>query len=118
MNQLFIFILGLILGGIVVWLWIQRNKAKIASSPTPRNDGSPGQDKLQEFNAEREKEREANKEKILKLLEERGEVANNDVEVLLSVSDATATRYLDELEKDGNIKQIGKTGHYTHYQKV
>ena len=45
-------------------------------------------------------------------------VSNDDVERLLSVSDATATRYLDEFEKEGLIKQQGKTGKYTYYSKL
>jgi len=40
------------------------------------------------------------------------------VENLLLVSDATATRYLDELEKEGKIKQVGKTGKGVFYEKA
>jgi Fic family protein len=40
------------------------------------------------------------------------------VEKLLHVSDATATRYLETLEKEGKIKQVGKTGKHTHYEKI
>ncbi len=111
MNQLFIFILGLILGVFVVWflIWSKVVKHGIKSQP--------GVDKLQEFNAEREKEREVNKQKILNLLEEKIKIANDDIQKLLSVSDATATRYLDELEKDGQIKQVGQVGHYVYYEK-
>jgi Fic family protein len=37
---------------------------------------------------------------------------------LLGVSDATTERYLDELEKEGALKQFGKTGRSTHYKVV
>ncbi|MDO8553056.1 MAG: hypothetical protein Q7S01_06080 [bacterium] len=37
---------------------------------------------------------------------------------LLHVSDATATRYLTALEKDGKIKQVGKTGMGVVYTKI
>ncbi len=47
-----------------------------------------------------------------------GRITNDDVEKLLHVSDATATRYLDILEKEGKIKQIGKTGRNTYYEKI
>jgi len=43
---------------------------------------------------------------------------NDDVERLVKVSNATAERYLDELEKEGKIKQIGKTGHAVYYQLI
>jgi len=46
------------------------------------------------------------------------EATNNDIEKLLGVSDATATRYLDELEKEGLIKQVGKTGASVYYKKI
>ena len=52
------------------------------------------------------------------MFEGQGRVANNDVEKALGVSDATATRYLDELEKQGLIRQVGKEGKYVYYEKV
>jgi len=42
-------------------------------------------------------------------------ITNNEVEKLLGVSDATATRYLNELEKEGKIQQIGTTDHAVYY---
>jgi Fic family protein len=49
---------------------------------------------------------------------ETGKITNNDIEKLLGVSDTTATRYLDELEKEGLIKQVGKTGNAVYYEKI
>ena len=43
-------------------------------------------------------------------------ITNDEVEKLLHVSDSTATRYLDILEHEGKLKQVGKTGKYTHYE--
>ena len=63
----------------------------------------------------RTQRKEENKEKVLTLFQTKGEIANNDVEKLLGVSDATATRYLDELEEEGKITQIGKTGKAVRY---
>ncbi|MFA7309561.1 MAG: FaeA/PapI family transcriptional regulator [Candidatus Paceibacterota bacterium] len=42
-------------------------------------------------------------------------VTNNDIEKLLGVSDATAERYLNELEQKGKLKQVGKTGKSVSY---
>lgn len=64
---------------------------------------------------------EAKAENIVKLKEHLkgvSEITNDDVQSLLKVSDATAVRYLDELEKEGIIKQVGKTGKYTYYEKL
>jgi len=47
-----------------------------------------------------------------------GEITNDEVEKLLHVSDATATRYLSALEKEGKIKQLGKTGTGVVYTKI
>ena len=68
------------------------------------------------FNTEQSKQKEANKEKILALLREQESVANNDIEKLLGVSDATATRYLNELEQEGKVQQIGVTGRGVGYR--
>jgi Fic family protein len=42
----------------------------------------------------------------------------HEVEKLLHVSDATATRYLEILEQEGKIKQVGKTGKGVKYQRI
>lgn len=59
---------------------------------------------------------EIKKQKIVAFLKEKGEIRNNDVEELLDVSDATATRYLDELESEGKIKQVGEEGRAVYYK--
>ena len=57
-------------------------------------------------------------EKIMEALNTKGKITNDEVEKLLHVSDATATRYLSELEKKGKIKQMGKTGKAVTYTKL
>lgn len=57
-------------------------------------------------------------DKILSEITKRGSITNDQVEKLLRVSDATATRYLTQLEKEGKIQQIGKTGKSVKYQKL
>lgn len=63
------------------------------------------------------KRKEENKEKILALFTTQEKVANNDIEKLLGVSDATATRYLSELEQEGKLVQIGTTGRGVEYRR-
>ena len=48
-------------------------------------------------------------DKIMNLFAKQTNISNNDVQKLLYVSDATATRYLGILIKEGKIKQEGKT---------
>jgi len=57
-------------------------------------------------------------EKILEFARQKGKITNADACKLLRISQATATRYFDELEKQGKIKQVGKTGHETFYQAI
>ena len=58
------------------------------------------------------------RDKIMQLLTTKIKITNDEVEKLLHVSDATATRYLSALEKEGKIRQVGKTGQGVVYQKI
>jgi predicted HTH transcriptional regulator len=60
-------------------------------------------------------EKEENIGKVLAFIWEHGRITNNQIEELLGVSDATATRYLDELEGRGKIIQKGD-GRSTYYE--
>ena len=66
-------------------------------------------------------EKKANLIKILNEFENAGEqkkMTNKDVEKLLGVSDATATRYMEELEKERKIRQVGAEGGHVYYEKI
>ena len=88
---------GVLVGGFLVWR-IKRRKSGLAA-----------------FNLKRQQVKKEGKKKILKLLKDKTSISNNNVERLLSVSDATATNYLQELENEGKIVQIGKTGRAVSY---
>lgn len=75
-------------------------------------------EKIVVYKTGQQKKKQENKNKIVNLLKEKNKITNNDIEKLLGVSDATATRYLDELEKQGKIKQVGKTGKYVYYETI
>ncbi len=55
---------------------------------------------------------------ILKFIEAKGQIKNNDIQRILDVSDATATRYLQNLENKRKIIQVGGTGRSVFYQKI
>lgn len=55
------------------------------------------------------------KEKVLALAREKDSIKNDDVEKLLGVSNATAERYLNELESEGKLTQHGKIGQGVFY---
>jgi len=57
-------------------------------------------------------------DRVMSLFIQHSEITNDEVEKFLHVSDATATRYLSILEKEGKIKQNGKTGHMVSYSRI
>jgi len=70
------------------------------------------------FISEQSENKERNKKAIFELLETNHPLTNNDVEKMLGISDATATRYFDELEREGKVRQVGKTGRHVYYERV
>lgn len=75
-------------------------------------------ERIRELNAARTKAKEDAVSKVYMEARVKGAITNNDVEALLGVSDATAERYLNELEKQGRIAQIGKTGRTVSYRPL
>ena len=57
-------------------------------------------------------------DRIMTLFLKQSKITNDEVEKFLHVSDATATRYLSILEKEGKIKQSGKTGKGVSYSRI
>ena len=55
---------------------------------------------------------------VMDLFAKRTNITNNQVADFLHVSDATATRYLQILENENRIKQVGKTGKGVRYEKI
>jgi hypothetical protein len=57
-------------------------------------------------------------DKVMTMFLKKSKITNDEVEKFLHVSDATAERYLNTLEKENKIKQVGKTGHAVTYLKM
>ncbi|MFH1968510.1 MAG: winged helix-turn-helix domain-containing protein [bacterium] len=72
---------------------------------------------LAEYKQKLEEKKELAKEKILKLLEAKERVTHQEAAKELNASKTSTIRYLDELEADGKIKQVGKTGRSVFYTK-
>jgi Fic family protein len=103
MNYIILIIVGI--AGVVVGTYLGRKRVRSLNET---------QNKERE---DVEKKRE-NLEKVRVFIADKVRVANDDIEALLGVSDATATRYLDELEKEGRIRQVGRTGRHIYYERV
>ena len=67
------------------------------------------------FIAKQMEQKAENKQKILEFIQTHEKIQNNDVEKLAGVSNATAERYLDELEKEGKLAQHGAIGQNVFY---
>ena len=100
MKILLILLVGIALGFLVAW-FLRKNK-----------------DDNQGIVEERLEQKEENLKKILEYLKGKEKITNDEIEELLNVSHATAFRYLEELEKEGTIKQVGKSGSGVYYQKT
>ena len=61
--------------------------------------------------------KKAKLEKIVKLAQTKSSITNDDVQKLVRVSDATATRYLSELVRQNRLKRVGKTT-TTRYEPI
>jgi|TARA_B100001964_G_C13996619_1_gene493051 Fic family protein len=64
------------------------------------------------------KKKKENLKKIENYIAKHHKIANDDVERVLGVGNTSAWRYLNELEEKGKIKQVGKTGKHTYYEKI
>ncbi|TAK57665.1 hypothetical protein EPO17_01335 [Patescibacteria group bacterium] len=106
MKLILIFALGLVVGFILVTKSMKRRlSGKTGESCNLHNDG---QTEL----------KEKRKAEIMRLFDARAEVRNAEVETLFSISDATVTNYLSELEAEGKIVQVGISGPAVSYKKV
>jgi len=76
-----------------------------------------GNDPSRKTNVPGVSEVEIKKQKIINYLDNHEMIVNDDVEKLLNVSDSLATKYLQMLEDDGKIIQIGERGRYVYYIK-
>lgn len=57
-----------------------------------------------------------NKEKAVSFFREKGHVSNAELREALGISERSAVRYMDELEKEGKVEQVGNTGRGVTYR--
>ena len=100
MPQILIFLIGVVAGVILTLVLVKRSE----------------KEKKESLIKKQAREKEANKEAILGILETQHPLTNNHVEQLLGISDATATRYFEELEKEGRVRQVGAAGRGAYYE--
>ena len=96
------FIIFLIIGvaGIVVGYYLAARRKMVGRGAVER----------------RQTEKDMNINKLKEYLKGKTTVTNDEIGRFLGVSDSTATRYMDELEKEGVVEQVGKEGRGVHYK--
>ncbi len=65
---------------------------------------------------ERTSKKEARKARILKLLSEHEEMGNEDIRETLGVSARSVVNYMNELEDEGKVRQVGEIGRSVIYR--
>jgi len=96
MEKITIFVLGAVIGAGLTYFYMRLGGSAVGVSASTSK-------------------KEEGKRKILAALRKKGTVTNNDVEALIGVSDATATRYMEELEQEGKVLQQGREGRGVTY---
>jgi len=106
MTSIRYFILGFVVAIVIIYLIKQRvRKGGVADRADDRV-----------INPEQVAKRKENLGQIIGFLANRGQIANDDVQKLLGVSNATAERYLNELEQQEKIEQVGEIGPGVFYR--
>lgn len=111
MTYIIFLIIGILIGGGAVMFFVSPLMMK--SMEREYKSSTSG---LDEYRKKQTEAKEKRKGEVLELMSKKDNITNNDVEKLLDVSDATATNYLQELEDDGKIEQIGKEGRSVFYK--
>jgi DNA-binding IclR family transcriptional regulator len=65
---------------------------------------------------ERTERKNQNKAKVLELLQQKGELSNEELCQALGVSRSSVVRYMDELESENRIEQVGDAGRGVTYR--
>ena len=103
MQTFLIFILGIVVGMVVVWVWMWVKSRQKKESLIERQ----------------RREKEADKERILGLMESGNQpLSNEHVRMMIDIPESTATRYFEELEREGKVRQGGTTGQAVYYELV
>ncbi|MDP2629393.1 MAG: type IV toxin-antitoxin system AbiEi family antitoxin domain-containing protein [Candidatus Harrisonbacteria bacterium] len=125
---LFVALVGILLGRYFALLRINRNfrdfekqRRKLVEEsekkihPEVLTEGRKGD--FNQLNEYRHEAMEHNLEKVMELAHQKEFITNDDIEHSLGLSNATAERYLNELEKRGKLEQIGERGQGVKYRE-
>jgi len=103
--------------GIIAFYFGKKLATKRACSalPKPRKEMK---ELRKSANKARKDKVKAREEMMLEYTKHKGKITNDEVEGMFCVSNTTAYRYLEDLEKKGKLKQIGEKGRNVYYETV
>lgn len=108
------------MGAGAVWVMVKRRIKELELDLKRTEKEKEEEEKIASglagFNRQIQEIKEEKKRRILKELEGRGKIRANEVADIFTISRTTAFRYLEELEQEGKIEQIGAFGPNVHYQ--
>ena len=110
MGQILLFIIALVI--IIVGFVLVVSQREAARHGTSAGEEFVG---ICKSAVETASQKEARKQKVLAMLREKGDLSNSEIRKELGISSRTAVRYLDELEAEGKLKQVGAIGHTVTY---
>lgn len=99
--EVFWFIVALVLAGVLVFLLSKKTREEVVG--------------ICNFALEQSVHKQRNLDSILKLFEGKKELSNEEIRVSLKVSPRSVVRYMDELERQGKVKQVGTIGRGVAY---
>jgi|SRR3989338_9129421 len=103
MKLFIIFLFGIGIGVVGFWVlgWLKSRQKKESLIERQR------------------REKEEDKERILGLMESGNQpLSNEHVRMMIDIPESTATRYFEELEREGKVRQVGTTGQAVYYELV
>jgi len=103
MNFVYGLVVGVVLAGAGFFIWQKTKSAEEPLSENPNPDVAIKKENLAKLEA---------------FLADKEQITNDEVQSMFKVSDATAERYLQELEQKGLIRQEGEIGQAVYYVKI
>jgi len=110
MTYLSIIIIGVVVA-VAFLFWVAKREARMYGTSTGEEFVGICKSAI-----ETASQKENRKQKVLAMIQERGELSNIKIREELGVSSRTAVRYLDELEKENKVEQVGNTGRNVIYR--
>ena len=127
MENVIIFVVGVVVGGGVVWVLAGRKARKIEEETRKQLERTEKEREeeerclaqsrgLEEYNQKLAERKEKLKSRIFQLFDHAKEITNSDVGEALNIPSRSAVRYLEELEQEGKIRQVGDIGRGVRYE--